>query len=97
MREVLMSGKALVISPFFATIFATIATGAIVGGAGYAWSTNADFAILQSDVKQIKDANLDVRMSVIEQNFRNVYDSIARLETTQTRMNDKLDKALERK
>jgi protein involved in polysaccharide export with SLBB domain len=90
-----MSGKALVVSPFFATIFATIAAGGLAGGMTYAWNTNADFAVLQRDVKQIKDANLDVRMSVIEQNFRSVSESMIRMETSQSRMNDKLDKLLE--
>lgn len=89
--------KALIISPFFAAIFATLGASMIAGGVGYAWNTNADFAILQRDVKQIKDANLDVRMSVIEQNFRNVSESMVRIETNQIRTNDKLDKVLERK
>lgn len=92
-----MTNKALVISPLFASVFATIASGAIIGGVGYAWNANADLAVLQRDIKQIKDANLDVRMSVMEQNFRNVTDSMSRLEMYQTKINDKLDKLLERR
>lgn len=89
--------KVLVIHPFFASILVALAVSAVAGGVGYAWNTNADFAVLQRDVKQIKDANLDVRMSVIEQGFRNVAESVTRIESNQIRTNDKLDKILERK
>lgn len=88
--------KTITIKPFFATVLSSIAISAILGGVGYAWNTNADMAVLQRDVKQIKDANLDVRLSVMEQNVRSVVDSINRVETNQTKANDKLDKLLER-
>ncbi|TVL97179.1 MAG: hypothetical protein CV087_22710 [Candidatus Brocadia sp. WS118] len=88
--------KAIIIHPVFATVLSSIAISAILGGVGYAWNTNADMAVLQRDVKQIKDANLDVRLSVMEQNVRSVVDSINRVEANQTKANDKLDKLLER-
>lgn len=89
--------KALVVSPFFATILSSVAVTAVIGGIGYAWNANADLAVLQRDVKQIKDANLDVRISVMEQNIKSGAEAMTRLELRLSRMDDKLDKVLERR
>ena len=89
--------KALVISPFFATIFSSIAIATMIGGISYAWNSNADLAVLQRDVKQIKDANLDVRISVMEQNIKSGAEAMTRLEIRLSRIDDKLDKVLESK
>lgn len=84
------NSKAIIISGAWASILTTVAGAIIISGLAYAWNTNADLAVLQRDVKQIKDANLDVRMSVMEQTVKGMADTMNRVE-------NKLDKLLERR
>lgn len=89
--------KALVITPLFATIFSTLAGAAIIGGVSNAWSINANYAVLQRDVKRINDANLEIRMTVLEQAVKTNLDSMSRVEANQRIIFNKLDAAIAEK
>lgn len=62
-----MHDKALVISRFWAGIMSTVVAAAVVGGFAYAWNANAQIAVLQHDVTQITSANLDMRLTRLEE------------------------------
>lgn len=86
----------------WAAIFVSICSAAIIGGVAYAWNANADFAVLQRDVRELKAANmqdklatLEARTGRIEEQVKGLADAGIRQERIQQRMDDKLDRLLE--
>lgn len=89
-----ISRKALVISPWWAGIFSAVFISSIIGFITYAWNANASFAVLQQDVSEIKKAELPIRLARMEEQLNNQSESFGRLEKSFDKVNDKLDRAL---
>lgn len=61
------SERALVISKPWAAIFASLFVAMVVGGISYAWTANAQAAVMQSDVAELKKAELSIRLARMEE------------------------------
>lgn len=86
--------KVIAINGWWASVLATLFTASVLASAAYAWNANADLRTLQSDVKQIKDANLPVEIAALKEQVKAAIESSARIERNQDKMDDKIDKLL---
>lgn len=59
--------RAVVINRQWAGVFAALFVALFVGTVSYAWSANAQIAVLQHDVNDLKEAKLDVRLARMEE------------------------------
>ncbi len=59
--------KAIVITRFWANLYGSILFAILLGGFTYAWAANAQIAVLQRDVNDLKQANIDVRLARMEE------------------------------
>lgn len=59
--------RALVVNRQWAGIFAALFVALMLGTVSYAWSANAQIAVMQHDVNELKDARLDVRLARMEE------------------------------
>lgn len=73
--------KAIVITRFWANLYGALLCAFITGAIAYAWSANAQIAVLQRDVNEIKDAKLDVRLARMEEKL----DWLVRSQTSETK------------
>ncbi len=62
-----MHDKAFIVSKFWAGIFSSIIATSFIGGLAYAWSANAQIAVMQRDINNITDAKLDMRLTRMEE------------------------------
>lgn len=88
--------KALIINKFWASVLASVIGSAIIGGVAYAWTANANIAVLQNDVRQIQAANLDTRLTRMEEQIKASAGTVDEIKKQQNRMDDKLDRLLSR-
>lgn len=79
--------KAVIISKTWLAVIVSVTSALILSAIGTAWSANATVSVLRSDVADIKNAQLNPRVTVMEQ-------TLSRVEVRQTRMEDKLDRVL---
>jgi hypothetical protein len=59
--------RALVISKQWAAVFASLFVALVVGCVSYAWTANAQAAVMQSDVAELKKAELSTRLARMEE------------------------------
>lgn len=59
--------RALVVNRHWAGVFAALLVTLVVGCVSYAWSANAQIAVLQHDVTELKQADLPVRLARMEE------------------------------
>lgn len=59
--------KAIVISPWWAGIIATIIASGMISCFTFVFSANAQLSVMQNDVNDIKQAKLDVRLTRMEE------------------------------
>lgn len=64
--------KAIVISKWWAGIFAALATTSAISAFGFAWNANSQQAIVQEKVRAIEEARLPDRMARIEKGVENI-------------------------
>lgn len=95
--------KAIIVNKFWATVITSIVSAAIIGAFGYAWSANADLEVLKKNVAEIKAADTQIQLiilktdvAIIKEQLRGGAETTKRIEVQQTRMDDKLDKLLQR-
>lgn len=88
--------KALIINKFWASVLTSVIGSAIIGGIAYAWTANASIAVLQNDVRQIQAANLDTRLTRMEEQIKASAGMVDEIKKQQNRMDDKLDRLLSR-
>lgn len=88
--------KIIVINQWWAGVLATVMASALFGGIAYAFQARADFAVLQGQVSEIRQANLPVRIAAIETQGQATAASVTRIERAIERQDDKLDKLLSR-
>lgn len=62
-----MHERAVIVSRQWAAIFAALFISLVVATISYAWSANAQIAVLQDDVNDLKDAKLDIRLARMEE------------------------------
>lgn len=96
-----MPSKPIQISAWWAGLLASLLSAGILGGIAYAVEANADLRVVQNDVKEIKDANLEHRLSTIdtrvariEEQGKAAVETSERMEMQQRRIDDKIDKLL---
>lgn len=77
----MQSDRAMVISRWWASLLASLLVAIILGGTAYAWSTNAQIAVMQSDVNDLKGAKIDVRLARMEEKI----DWLVRVQTQEKR------------
>lgn len=66
----------------------SLACGMLLTGICYIWNANAEFAVLKRDMSQVKEQNLDARLSTVESNIKTNTNLL-------NRMDDKIDRLLE--
>ena len=88
--------KAFIISKQWAGIFTAIITAGIIGASTTALNAYAQMEVMRKDVEQMKSANLEPRVTVIEQQVKYTAQTVQRIETSQEKMDDKLDRLLQR-
>lgn len=86
--------KVVAISSWWAGIFAVLMAAFICSTAAYALSFPTDYAMLKESVKIITDANLDKRMTVMEEKMQAILDTNRATQRQQERMDDKIDRLL---
>lgn len=75
----MMRDKALIVSRFWAGIMSTVVAALVIGGFAYAWNANAQTAVLQRDVAAITNANLDIRLTRMEEQLKNSNEKLDQL------------------
>lgn len=74
--EVMMHDKAIVINKFWMGIISMLIGAILIGGFTYAWNANAQIAVLQHDVNDLKSANIDQRLTRIEEQQKAVVEKL---------------------
>lgn len=80
--------KIAAVNRVWGAVIVGVATASIIGSGAYAWNTNAQIAVMNDDIKDLKDIGVGPRMAVVEK-------TVARIEGKQDKMDDKLDRLLE--
>ena len=90
-----MSTKVIAINGWWAGIISAVMGTAICSGFAFAFSMNNDVLALKKDVAPLMSANLTVEVPVIREQVKQIKDSTSRIESQQTKINDKLDDVLQ--
>lgn len=86
--------KVIAINSWWAGILGTLLTAVVIGSVTYAWNANAQLATLKTDVADIKGANLPIQVASLKVQVDNIVKANERIERSQDKMDDKLDKLL---
>lgn len=63
----MQSDRAIVVNKQWAGIFVALFVTLVVGTFSYAWAANAQIAVLQSDVNEMKQSRLSERLARMEE------------------------------
>lgn len=84
-----MGHKVIALNGWWASLLASIIAASVVASAAYAWTANAELAVLKRDVSEMKQADLPVRLARMEE-------KINESAIKQARIEDKLDKLIDK-
>ena len=87
--------NAFIINKTWAGLFTAVLGSAIIGGFGFAFTVNADQAVMQSDVQELKEANMPNRLSTMEQQIKQLQKDVDKVDTTTTRIDLKIDSLIQ--
>lgn len=82
-----MTHKALIITPFWASIAGAVFISAICGGFIYAWDAHSQADVMQSKLESIEQAKLPERMAGIEVAVKSTNDKVDDVKIAQQQQN----------